>query len=99
MLRKSKRRTESRLEAWCVRRARVAGVLVSKLTDPTGAPDRVFWVAGGRPLLVEFKDPGGESTPLQRHYQEELARRGYKTAVVRARETFLRLMTDVGVEI
>jgi hypothetical protein len=28
-------------------------------------PDFIFWVPGGRPLLIEFKRPGSLPTPLQ----------------------------------
>lgn len=87
-LRKAKRRTEAVLERKCVAKARGAGVLVSKLTDPTGAPDRCFWLPGGRPLLVEFKDPAGKATELQQKYQEMFRAAGYDVAVVRTQEEF-----------
>lgn len=98
MVVKSKRRTESSLEARCVKWARMRGVLVSKLTDPTGAPDRAFWVPGGKALLVEFKDPRGAPASLQSFYQEAFRSAGYSVTVVRTQTHFRDLMKVHGVE-
>lgn len=85
---------ESALESWCCRWARARGIVVSKLTDPTGVCDRVFWLPGGRPWLVEFKD--GPTAPgraaLQGWYREKLARDGYEVDVVSTKERFLEVM-------
>lgn len=98
MLRKTKRRTESRLEAVCVKWARQRGVLVSKLTDPAGFPDRAFWVDGGRPVLVEFKDPLGTATELQKTYQRRLLELGYSCVEVRTWQHFRDLIGGYGVK-
>lgn len=89
-----KRRRESALERWAVRLARYQGVPVSKLTDPTGIMDHVFWVPGGRPLLVEFKDPNGVTAPgrakLQTYYRKLFKRLGYTVVLVETKEQFLK---------
>ena len=85
-------RREGRLEAWCVGWARSRGVIASKLTDPAGIPDHVFWTPGGRPTVVEFKDQGGAVSPLQWYHLVLLAALGYRTAIVTTREGFRRLM-------
>lgn len=43
------------------------GIEGSKLAvkGDNGYPDRVFWVPGGRPLLIEFKAPGERPRPKQ----------------------------------
>jgi hypothetical protein len=87
-----RRRQESAIERWCVKWARQHGILVSKLTDPTGAPDRAFWISGGRPIIIEFKDPQGKLTDLQSHYQEKFSKLGYDVFVVKTKEEFLEVM-------
>lgn len=46
-----------------------------------GYNDRLFWVEGGRPLLVEFKREGKSADPLQAHRHDELRAAGYETMV------------------
>ena len=46
-----------------------------------GWPDRVFLIPGGRPLLIEFKAPGGEPSPRQAFRIECLRTWGYQTEV------------------
>lgn len=87
-------KVEARLERWCVRWARSRGILVSKLTDPTGIPDHVFWVRGGKPVIIEFKAPSGRTSELQMYYIKQFRQRGYKVAVVDNRKAFERLMTE-----
>lgn len=89
-------RRESKLERWCRRWARERRIVVSKLTDPTGIQDTVFWLPGGRPLLAEFKDPNGTTEPgrerLQAYYRRKLTQQGYSTAKVTTKEQFLELV-------
>ena len=87
-------RRESELEHWACRWARSRGIVASKLTDPTGIMDHVFWLPGGSPLLVEFKRSRAATDPararLQAYYRKKLARQGYRTARVETKEEFLR---------
>ena len=99
-MRPSKRR-ESTLERWCCAWARSHGMVVSKVTDPTGFPDHVFWMPGGAPWIMEFKDdavdllnPREGVHPNQWYYLIVMAAQGYRTAIVTRKEGFLRLMDD-----
>ena len=46
-------------------------------TKSTGYPDRIFWVPGGKPLFIEFKRPGEDLRPKQKHIAKELRKLGY----------------------
>jgi len=92
-------RRESTLERWCASWARTHGMVVSKVTDPTGIADHIFWTPDGAPWLVEFKDasvdlndPKAGVHPLQWYYLITMRHDGYRTAVVTTKEGFLWLM-------
>ena len=51
------------------------------LRGNAGWPDRVFWVPGGRPLLVEFKRPGEEPRARQQLVHMMLRDLGYEVQV------------------
>jgi len=59
------------------------GVASAKLTTPgrRGFPDRIFWIPGGKPLMIEFKRPGEEPRPLQSHIHALLKQLGYHVEV------------------
>ena len=59
------------------------GIVGSKLVTPgdTGYPDRIFWIPGGRPLLIEFKRPDEEAKPKQEHIHDQLRKLGYQVEV------------------
>lgn len=59
------------------------GIKGSKLRiiGETGFPDRIFWMPGGKPLLIEFKRPGEWPTMKQRHVHKSLKDLGYKVEV------------------
>jgi len=59
------------------------GIIGSKLVVPgdTGFPDRIFWIPGGKPLLIEFKRPGEEPKPKQLHNHQQLRKLGYRVEV------------------
>ena len=46
-----------------------------------GWPDEVFWLPGGRPLLVEFKAEGEEPRKLQQYIHQKLKEQGYEVEV------------------
>lgn len=50
-------------------------------TQSTGYPDRIFFLTGGRPLLIEFKRPGEKPRPKQAYVLNELGRLGYLVTV------------------
>ena len=59
------------------------GVFGAKLTSPgtNGMPDRMFFIPGGKPLLIEFKDVGKEPEPLQEYTHNWLRKLGYHIEV------------------
>lgn len=46
-----------------------------------GWPDRIVFLPGGRPVLVELKRQGEEPRPLQVHVHRELRQMGYPVIV------------------
>ena len=46
-----------------------------------GYPDRIFWVPGGKPLMIEFKIPGKEPRPKQKQVHNYLRELGYRVEV------------------
>lgn len=82
------RQTQSTLESQVENKAcelvwKYLGIEGSKLNilGDTGYPDRIFWIPGGRPLLIEFKRPGEEPRPKQIHIHEQLRGLGYEVQV------------------
>ena len=59
------------------------GVINTKFntTSDTGYPDRIFWVPGGKPVLIEFKRPGGKVSPKQKYQIDRLRKLGYRVEV------------------
>lgn len=84
-------RPEKVAEQKAVNKAFELGVRSIKLTPQgqRGWNDRLFWVPGGRPLLVEFKREGEEPRKLQTHRHETLRDLGYETMVAVAWEPVL----------
>ena len=74
------------------------GVISSKLVTPghTGFPDQIFWLPGGKPLLIEFKAPGEEPRLNQLHIHEQLKQLGYQIEVhdneIRAFQAIIRIL-------
>lgn len=70
-------------EERAVREAMILGVRSIKLTPrgQRGHADRLFWVPGGRPLLVEFKREGEKPRVLQAHRHDTLRKAGYEVMV------------------
>jgi len=60
------------------------GVASVKLEPPlgseTGWPDRLFFIPGGRPFLIEFKEVGYEPDPKQIYIHDMLEGLGYDVA-------------------
>ena len=88
---------ESKVQAWCVQWARARGVLVTKLDTRAnaGVPDYVFWLPGGRPLVVEFKAEGGDFRPGQQEMLDSLITAGYTAVVVVTEKEFLQAVEGV----
>jgi hypothetical protein len=63
------------------------GIIGSKLRvqGDSGWPDRVFWLPGGRPLLIEFKRPGEVPRKKQASVHRKLRALGYLVAICDSR--------------
>lgn len=87
---------ESQVQRRVVAWATVHGILNIKLNGEghPGWPDYVFWLAGGRPLLIEFKRPGGKPRPLQLLVHEQLRKRGYRVEVCDSATAGIRLLAE-----
>jgi hypothetical protein len=74
---------ESTIEAAVLRWARQVGLMVTKLQGIGNRswPDRIFWIPGGRPFLIEFKRPGGRLSELQAITISNLKAAGYDVEV------------------
>lgn len=71
------------------------GVGSVKLTlRSTGYPDRLFWIPGGMPLLVEFKRPGERPRPKQEHVIAELRRLGYDVVICDSADCAVRAVRN-----
>lgn len=70
---------ESTIERSVVNWAKKKGVFVTKINGQgnRAMPDRCFWIAGGMPVLIEFKRPGAKPTPLQEQTHYALRKAGY----------------------
>lgn len=91
-------RRESVLESWTIKWARVRGIVVAKLTQVDGIPDRIFFVPGGSPIIIEFKRIGKLGKGLQEHtqpwYLTTLIAAGYRTYTCDTKEQFLEIMKE-----
>jgi hypothetical protein len=70
---------EKKIESKVVKEAKKLGILTIKLTPQgeTGYPDRMFFIEGGSPLLIEFKRKGCKPNPKQEYIINQLQERGY----------------------
>jgi hypothetical protein len=89
---------ESALESWAVAWARYRGMVVAKLSGLDGVPDRIFFVYGGRPVVIEFKKVGKRGRKLQAEtqpwYVARLTELGYKVSYCDTKQKFLELMDE-----
>jgi hypothetical protein len=90
---------ESALERWACAKARALKIPTSKLRDPVGVTDRVFWFDGGRPAVVEFKDAHGHTNrdreELQEWWRARFRELGYVVRKVDGKEEFIALLEEM----
>jgi len=86
--------SEAALERRCVAYAQKHGGRLDKLDSFTGAPDRICFLPNGRHFLVEFKRPGGELAPVQRHIQQWFVTNRHACYEVDNRHLFERLFQE-----
>lgn len=71
-----------------VKLAQKLGIPVLKVNPlwAAGWPDRIFFVPGGKPLIIEFKRPGGKLRPKQVEIIGKLEKLGYEVQVYESAE-------------
>jgi len=64
--------------------AKAQGCLVYKFTSPSnrGVPDRMILAPEGHLLFIEFKQPGGRLSALQKYHIEMIGSMGFSVEVV-----------------
>ena len=92
-----KARRESTLEARAVKWARSNGIVVAKLKECSGMPDRIFFTPN-KPLIIEFKKHGEKPEELQSWYLTTLMKAGYKVGWCDTWEGFIEAMRKAGVK-
>jgi hypothetical protein len=88
---------ESQIErAACEKIRDKLGITCIKLVTPgaTGYPDRLFWIPGGKPLLIEFKRPGEPPDPIQIHIHAQLRDLGYYVIVCDSVESAMHVVQN-----
>jgi len=83
-------RREAALEARCVKYARFQGIVVAKLKEVDGIPDRIFFLPK-KPLIIEFKAKSEVPEELQSWYLKTLKKAGYRVAACDTWEEFQEL--------
>ena len=81
-------RMEKQIEAHLVSQVKKLGGVAYKFTSPAhrGVADRVVCLPDGSTWFVELKAPGGRLSPLQKHFQSEMARLCQSYACLWSRE-------------
>jgi len=79
---------ESTIEKHFVAKVKALGGVAYKFTSPAhrGVADRVVCLPDGQTWFVELKAPGGRLSPLQKHFQSEMARMGQRYACLWSKE-------------
>lgn len=61
----------------------------------TGIPDRLLLMPGGDCCFIEMKAENGRMSPIQRHWQERLQRKGFKAHTVYSVDQFRNLLDNL----
>jgi hypothetical protein len=80
--------TEKKIEQRFVRKCPVPTLKLNVMFS-RGWPDRLMWMPGGRPFLIEFKRPGEALSPLQEKIHAQLKHLGYDIETHWSSETAL----------
>jgi len=79
---------ESTIEKHLVAQVKAIGGVAYKFTSPSnrGVADRVVCLPDGSTWFVELKAPSGRLSPLQKHFQSEMARMNQNYACLWSKE-------------
>jgi hypothetical protein len=88
---------EKEIELKCCRYAESKGIAYSKTSSPgrRGFVDRVFWVPGGSPLLIEFKRADGVVSAQQAATIRRLNNLSYRVHVCYSVAQFKEILDGV----
>lgn len=80
---------ESKIESACVNWARANDWLSYKFVSPgnSGVPDRMF-LRNGKTVFVEFKQPGGKTSTLQKRQIAILESHDFRVFIISSLEGF-----------
>jgi len=85
---------EADVERKCAVIAQRHGCVLLKIENRTHWPDRLCLLPNGRHFFVEFKRPGGELSPGQRHVQSQIVAMGHACYEVDNVDLFKRLLAE-----
>lgn len=94
MVRQSNRKEAQVERRVCKRALDDLGVPNTKLAAGNGDPDRVFWIPGGRPLLIEFKDVVGKLSKRQEYIHGVYRTLGYDIQTHNSYEDAMRAIQE-----
>lgn len=79
---------EKNIEAYLVKRVKEIGGIAYKFVSPAhrGVADRVVCLPGGVVWFVELKAPGGRLSPLQKVFEDDMARLGQRYVCLWSKE-------------
>ena len=79
---------ESTIEKYFVAQVKAVGGVAFKFVSPSnrGVSDRIVCLPDGSTWFVELKAPSGRLSPLQRHFQSEMARLNQNYACLWSKE-------------
>jgi hypothetical protein len=80
---------EATIERWVEKQAKIRHGIESAKWGQDGWPDRVFFLPGGKPLVIEFKAPGEAPSERQAYRVGFLQQLGYDVEVHDDREQAL----------
>lgn len=70
------------------------GIMVTKGGGVHGMFDTIFWITGGKPLLMEFKDPDGEVSPTQEYWHSVFKKWGYDVEICSSSKDGKRIIAN-----
>jgi hypothetical protein len=87
---------EVAIERAACRKLLSLGIRAVKFVAPseTGYPDRIVFIEGGKPLLIEFKSPGEALRPKQAYIARQLQLLGYMVTKCESVKGTLNALAD-----
>lgn len=83
---------ESEIEKTCVKIAEKHACLLLKIEKRRGYPDRILLAPNGKLIWIEFKRPGENLMPFQKHVHQILKQMNFEVYEVDNYSLFLNLL-------